>query len=79
MKKVVTALILALASTTALAGTKAADYTACKANAKETFGADAVVKVKKFRGKTLEMYVTTEESGRFTAVCDRQSFAVAKK
>ena len=79
MKKVVTALILALASTTALAGTKAADYTACKANAKEAFGENVVVKVKRFRGQTVEMYVTVKGEGRFTAVCDRQSFAVAKK
>ena len=78
MKKVVTALILALASTTALAGTQSADYTVCKAIAKETFGADAVVKVKKFIGNRIEMFVTTDE-GRIVAVCDRESFAVKQK
>ena len=78
MKKVV-ALALALVSMSAFAGTKSEDYTTCQINAKEAFGADAVVKVKKFSGKTLEMYVTTEETGRFTAVCDRNSFAVSKK
>ena len=79
MKKVVTALILALASTTALAGTKNADYTACQANAKEAFGADAKVKVKLFRGQRLEMWVSTKSDGRFVAVCDRQTLAVTKK
>lgn len=78
MKKVVTALILALASTTAIAGTQNADYTACKANAKEAFGADAVVKVKRFFGKRIEMFVTTDD-GRIVAVCDRESFAVKQK
>ena len=80
MKKVVTALILALASTTALAGTKSADYTACQANAKEAFGADAIVKSKRFRnGKIIELWVTTKDEGRFVAVCNRESLAVAKK
>ena len=77
MKKVV-ALMLALASTTALAGTQSADYTVCKANAKVAFGADAVVKVKKFIGNRIEMFVTTDD-GRIVAVCDRESFAVKQK
>jgi hypothetical protein len=78
MKKVV-ALALALVSMSAFAGTQSADYTTCKANAKDAFGADAVVKVKRFRGQTVEMFVTTKETGRFVAVCDRNSFAVSKK
>ena len=77
--KYLVALILAFASTTAFAGTKSADYTACKANAKDAFGENVVVKVKKFRGQTVEMYVTVKGEGRFTAVCDRQSFAVTRK
>lgn len=77
MKKVV-ALMLALVSTTALAGTQSADYTVCKANAKEAFGADVVVKVKRFIGNRIEMFVTTDD-GRIVAVCDRESFAVKQK
>ena len=77
--KALLALVLAFAITPAFAGSQSADYTACKANAKEAFGKDAVVRVKTIRGKTLQMWVTTDESGRFVAVCDRSSFAVSKK
>ena len=77
MKKV-TALILALASTTALAGTESADYTACKASAKKAFGAESVVKVKRFFGNRIEMFVSTDD-GRIVAVCDRETLVVKQK
>ena len=77
MKKVA-ALILALASTTALAGTQSADYTACKTSAKKAFGAESVVRVKRFFGNRIEMYVTTDD-GRFIAVCNRETLAVKQK
>ena len=76
MKKLV-ALVLAFAITPAFAGTVNADYTVCKALAKEKYP-EANVKVKKVRSSTITLKLLFPNE--ITSVeCDRASLSLGEK
>ena len=51
------------------------DYTACKKAATESFGPDSVVKLKKVRGKTIDLKVVASGAS-FVVTCDRETLAL---
>ena len=78
MKKVV-ALMLALASTTAIAGNQNEDYTACKATVAKTFPDYSKVKIKRFRSTDIRLFVNFEDAERIEVVCNRSDHTIALK
>ena len=77
MKKVVTALILALASTTAIAGNQNEDYTACKATVANTFPDYKSIKIKRMRSSSMSLFVKFEDADRIEVRCDRGDHTIA--
>ena len=61
MKKVATALILALASTTAIAGNQNEDYNACKATVVSTFPDYKKVTIKRMRSTSMNLFVRSSK------------------
>ena len=77
MKKVVTALILALASTTAIAGNQNEDYNACKATVVSTFPDYKKVTIKRMRSSSMSLFVKFEDGNRLEVRCDRKDHSIA--
>jgi hypothetical protein len=78
MKKVV-ALILALASTTAIAGNQNEDYSACKAAVATTFPDYKSIKIKRMRSSSMNLFVKFEDAERIEVRCDRGDHTIALK
>ena len=52
------------------------DYTACKKVAKETFGAESIVKLHKAKSKSLKLKVAPPGVKGFFVTCDRETLAL---
>jgi hypothetical protein len=78
MKKVV-ALILALASTTAIAGNQNEDYSACKATVATTFPDYKSIKIKRMRSSSMSLFVRFDDAERIEVRCDRGDHTIALK
>ena len=77
MKKVATALILALASTTAIAGNQNEDYNACKASVAKSFPDYKKIKIKRMRSSSMSLFVRFEDGNRLEVRCDRGDHSIA--